>query len=349
MAYRPVLKFALIGFGAVANAFLNLLYEKRNNLPFTPALSGIIFKEHGFRGLQGKPLLLEKFIENKPPLHARKGGVARFIKNLEADVVVELTPLNVQDGEPAAGYLRTALNRGMHVITANKGPIAFHFAELNALARQKNLCMRFSATIGRGLPVFAVQRHAAPTARFLRIRAQLNTTTNYVLARMLEGLPEMQAVAEAQAAGLCEYSPILDLDGRDGAIQCAILANVFMQALTVDEVFRDKFQLRAGEMIKRNLRTTNKVRQIVYIENLEAQVRASVRLQVIGGADQFFHLQADDYAITLESDTCGEITLTAKAPTVHNCAAALLADLCDVYTNGICIQQVRELFEPNAL
>ena len=218
MAHRPVLKFALIGYGALAHAFLELLHRKIESLPFSSAISGIIYKDHGYRGLQGNPLLVEDFITQKPPLHPLKGGVARFIKSIDSDVIFELTPLDVQNREPAASYLRAALNRGNHVITANKGPIAFHLPELLQLARQKKLLLRFGATIGKGLPVFPLQRNTAPTATFLRLRAQLNATTNYVLTRMQEGLPEMQAVAEAQAAGLCEYRPLLVLDGRDGAI-----------------------------------------------------------------------------------------------------------------------------------
>ncbi|KAA3619914.1 MAG: hypothetical protein DWQ05_04095 [Calditrichaeota bacterium] len=345
MAHRPVIKIALVGFGTAAHAFLALLYEKRNLLPFTAAISGVIFKDHGFHGLHGKALLLEKFIETPPPMHSITGGVSRFIKKINADVLLELTPLNIQNGEPAAGYLRAAINRGIHIISSNKGPIAFHFDTLNQLALQNKLCFLFGATIGKGLPVFTLKRYASPTAQFSSIRAQLNSTTNYVLTRMQEGVPEMQAVAEAQAAGMCEYSPHLDLDGWDGAIQSAILANVLMQKLEVEAVFRDKFQSRAGEIIKRTQRSANKVRQIVHIENANNEVKASVRLQVISEGDPFFHLQASDYAITLESDTMGELTLTTKSPTKQNTASALLADLCDIYYRGIKQQKDPELFD----
>ena len=121
-----------------------------------------------------------------------------------------------------------------------------------------------------------------------------------------------------------------------------------MGDLPVAAVVRDNFQ-RAGEIVKRVLRGSGKVRQIVNIENLEARVRASVRLQVISEEDPFYHLHAGDYAITLESDIGGETTIALRSPTIRHSAAALLADLCDVYRNGIRMQQAPELFEDDLI
>lgn len=179
-----------------------------------------------------------------------------------------------------------------------------------------------------------MKRYAAPTVKLTGIRAQLNATTNYVLTRMQDGVPEIQAIAEAQASGLCRNTPQLELDGWDGSIQSAILANVLMREIQVEHVFREKFQQRAPEIIKRTTKNIHKVRQIVNIENLPGEIKASVRLQVISADDPFYHLNADDCAITLKTETMGDLTLTLKTPGKEEIAAALLADLYDIYYRG---------------
>src|SRR2546427_6560159 len=83
--------------------------------------------------------------------------------SLPADVLVEMTPLDPITGEPALSYIRDALTAGMHVVTANKGPIARAYRELEALATRQGRMLRFEATLADCLPVFTLRR--AATAR----------------------------------------------------------------------------------------------------------------------------------------------------------------------------------------
>src|SRR5690242_5122796 len=86
------------------------------------------------------------------------------IRDLPADVVVEITTLEPRTGEPALGYIREALTARMHVVTANKGPIARAYRELEALAQRNGRLLRFEATLADCLPVFTLRRSALPLA-----------------------------------------------------------------------------------------------------------------------------------------------------------------------------------------
>jgi len=53
---------------------------------------------------------------------------------VEHDIVVEVTPTNIKNGEPGLGNIRAALKTGRHVVTSNKGPLALRFTELKEAA-----------------------------------------------------------------------------------------------------------------------------------------------------------------------------------------------------------------------
>ena len=75
----------------------------------------------------------------------------------DADIVIEL----VGGMNPAAEWVRRALESGKSVVTANKQLIAHRGSELLALAQAKGLEVRFEASVAGGIPVL---RAAGPDA-----------------------------------------------------------------------------------------------------------------------------------------------------------------------------------------
>src|SRR5258708_12101481 len=70
-----------------------------------------------------------------------------------ADVLAEATGTNLRDAEPGMSHIRTALSQGIHVITANKGPVALAANSLLQLANQQQVQLRMEATVMSGPPV----------------------------------------------------------------------------------------------------------------------------------------------------------------------------------------------------
>ncbi|MCZ7544598.1 MAG: hypothetical protein M5R40_14235 [Anaerolineae bacterium] len=153
-----------------------------------------------------------------------------FIRACPADLIFEATWLDPHAGQPATDYVRAALRAGRHVVTANKGPVAFAYRELRDQARAHDVGFFFESTVMDGAPVLGVAREGLPGCHVTRIRGVLNSTTNAMLCRMEEGLSYEAALAEMQAAGLAEADPTLDVDGWDSAVKTVVLANVAMGA-----------------------------------------------------------------------------------------------------------------------
>ena len=178
----PEYKLALLGFGNVGQAFIELLLKKKSELTTDPGLSfrvvGIASGSHGRAvNSQGLPLqeLLEFFRSGGSLNEFSSAPIAdsqEFIQACGADALVESTPVNYQTGEPALSYLRNALEAGMHAVTANKGPVVHGYRELTNLARRGGLSFFFESTVMDGTPVFAIHLESVPSFRDTRIDTQ---------------------------------------------------------------------------------------------------------------------------------------------------------------------------------
>src|SRR5262249_15342085 len=111
-----------------------------------------------------------------------------MLERCNADVLFETSPLNPIDGQPAIGYIRAGLARRMHVITANKGPVAFAHRELRDLASRFGVAFRFESSVMDGAPVFNLVEDCLPGANVLGFVGVLNSTTNIILSSMESGL-----------------------------------------------------------------------------------------------------------------------------------------------------------------
>jgi homoserine dehydrogenase len=148
-----------------------------------------------------------------------------LVQKVEADVLCEATPVDTDTGEPGLGCMRAALNKGMHVVTANKGPLVLAYTELTRLACEKGVAFRFCGTVCGGLPAVNLGQRDLVGATISRLEALPNLTTSFILDKMAHGQSYAQALAAAQAQGCAEADPSLDVEGWDAANKLVILAN----------------------------------------------------------------------------------------------------------------------------
>ena len=176
----------------------------------------------------------------------------------DLDVLVE-----VAGGlEPAGGYVRAALERGVSVVTANKALMAEHGNALARLAHEHGADLFYEAAVGGAIPILRALRTSLAGERISRVLGIVNGTTNFILSRMSEeGSDYAAALAEAQALGYAEADPRADVEGADAAAKIAILsALAFGTPLAGEEVAREgitgvrpvdvEFARHAGYVVK---------------------------------------------------------------------------------------------------
>ena len=124
-----------------------------------------------------------------------------------ADLLVEATPLDPHGGRAAIAHLEAGFAHGPDAITVNKGPIAWDYRRLAALAASHGRRLLFEGAVMDGCPVFSLFRSCLPDCRLLGFDAVFNSTTNYILDAMGEGGGFAAALAQVQAAGYAEADP----------------------------------------------------------------------------------------------------------------------------------------------
>jgi len=142
----------------------------------------------------------------------------------DADVIVEL--IGGEDGV-ARTLVERALKAGKHVVTANKALLAYHGAELAALAEEKHVALRFEGAAAGGIPIVKALRESLIAYDVVAVKGILNGTCNYILTQMeATGRAFADILADAQRLGFAEADPTLDIGGGDTAHKLALLASL---------------------------------------------------------------------------------------------------------------------------
>src|SRR5439155_1145410 len=231
-------RILLVGFGNVGREFARLLLERRSELAkvhgLDAAVVGIVTGRHGSveraRGIDLRKAL--RLADAGASLESCGRGVhgrsAEYIRRARADVVIEITPLRIAPRQIGVDHIVAALSGGKHVITANKGPVVYHYRRLKELARTQGLGFRYEGTVMDGAPVFNLFQETLRGIRILSFEGILNSTTNLILSMMEGGRTYEDGVKSARHMGFLETEPAMDLEGWDATVKACLLANVWM-------------------------------------------------------------------------------------------------------------------------
>jgi homoserine dehydrogenase len=335
----PHYKLAFLGFGNVGKALAKLLLRKREDIAqktgVTFTITGIATGSRGFAinpdGIdlsEALDLLASgQTLVSLSTLHAPPPTSLDFIQNCGADLLFETIPVNYETGQPAVDYIRAALELGMHVTTANKGPVVHAYRELTDLAAAKGVKFYFESAVMDGAPVFALFRETLPAARILSFRGVLNSTTNLILTRMEAGESYNEAVAYAQSIGIAETDPSGDVDGWDAAIKVSALATVLMGIPTKPhDVNRTGIWEITPEEIEL-AKARGKRWKLVCEACWEGdQLQTSVAPQMVGIDSPLYGVEGTTSIVQIESDVLGKLSLIEEDPGPHTTAYGLLAD-----------------------
>lgn len=329
------IRIALIGYGNVGQAFARMLIRKSDHIkdkygmePVITAIStgrrgGIILKE----GIDTANLTDDMFNkELKAP---------EIIASGEYDIMVELTPINIMTGQPATDHIRQALELGKHVITANKGPIAWHYRELRDLAASKGVQFKHEATVMDGAPVYNMVKETLMGCRITEVKGILNATTNFILTEMEKGVSYEDAIEEGRKQGFVEADLSMDLDGWDASAKLTALMNVLMDCqITPMDIRRTGI----GEITKEDLDKAaaegKKIKLLCHGWVEDGKPVGVVEPTLVDQNDMAAIMDATMSYVTVNTDLTGEMTMVEHAfePEIDHTAYGVLSDLLRILT-----------------
>jgi homoserine dehydrogenase len=321
------LKLALIGFGNVGRALARLLESQRAAFPFR-----IVAIHTARHGSAFAPDGLPPLPDFGPP--ATSAG--DFLDRAKADAMVELTPLDPATGEPAISHIRAAFARHMHVVTANKGPIAHAYAALRDEAREAGVGFRFESTVMDGAPVFNLVRHTLPAVRVLGFTGALNSTSKIAIEAMRRGRSMEDGIEEARRMGIAEADAAYDIDGWDSAAKTAALANVLMDAQATPQQVSTRGIRRLTPERLMALAAKRKTVCLVSRARLTSTgVSLRVRAEVIDETDILASLRGTSNLLLLHTGLMGTVGIISVAPTVDQTAYGVFSDLVDILRSTV--------------
>ncbi len=326
---NSICNLALLGFGNVGRAFVELLERKRGALREQHGiefrLTGVASRRLGWiadpGGLDVPALLRGQFPA------AASANVRDWIAAARAHVVFETTSLNRHDGQPAIEHLRAALEQGAHAISANKGPVVFAYEELRDLAHARNKRFLFESAVMDGVPIFSMFAETLPAIDVRGFRGILNSTTNVILEQMEAGATLEQAIAKAQALGVAETDPSDDIDGWDAAFKTIALSNVLMQGrLRPGDVRRLGIRELSPEKVQAARARGSAYKLVCQAYRRGNTIVAEVAPKPLPLSDPLAWVQGTSSIIQFETDVFPGLALTEVNGGLDATAYGLLAD-----------------------
>ncbi len=284
----------------------------------------------------GVPLKLVKVadldLERRRPVPVARDllttNAAELLENQDIQIVVEL-----MGGVGAARtFTLEALEKGKHVVTANKALIAHHGNELFEAARRHKRTIAFEASVGGGIPIIKALREGLAGNQIDTIFGILNGTANYVLTRMTEGgLTFEAALGEAQDKGYAEADPTLDIEGMDTAHKLAIVSALsFGTPIHLDQVYVegisaiDPLDIQFGEEFGYQLKLLAIARH--HEGRIEMRVHPTFipRSHILAGVKDAYN------GVHITGNSVGNIMLYGMGAGMLPTGSAIVADLMDL-------------------
>lgn len=254
-------------------------------------------------------------------------NVREWLSAAQADVLLEATSLNVQNGEPAVDHIRAAIEHGAHAITANKGPIVHAYRELRDLAAKHGRQFLFESTVMDGVPIFSFFDQM-PTIQLRSFHGILNSTTNVILSEMENGLSFDEALKKAQELGIAETDASYDIDGWDAAVKTGALVTVLMDfPIKLEEIEREGIRELTGNAVRNARRDGWPFKLVCRAERTATGVKASVRPEKILSTQPMARISGTSNYVYFETDLFPGLAITEENPGVYSTAYGMLADL----------------------
>lgn len=333
------MKLCIIGFGAVGSGVLKVISKKNGMLKEKYGLNieVIAVTDRSGAAIDPEGLDLESLIEikektGKTSMYPECGfsdisGV-EVLEKIDYDCLIEVTPTDIDNGEPARTHMLMALNNGKDVVTSNKGPLSLCFRELVEAADSKGSYFKYEASVGGAMPIINFAHETLAGNSISSVLGILNGTTNYILSRMAnEGSSYAQTLNEAQELGIAETDPTQDVEGIDAACKIVILAN---SVLNMDVSLKDVQIEGISKITPESIELARKEGLLIKLIGEASQDNLEVSPRLVREGSPFA-VDGTLNVATLMTDLADDVTVVGKGAGSIETASAILSDIISIW------------------
>lgn len=323
------MKIAILGLGNVGTNFLKILDESMGTLQKscgTPIeLSYAADSRHLVKIGQGDTL--KKLLEAKA-----SGDISSRFKQVEMDEVLDsgidiLVDMSAasKDGNREKDIYLSAFDKGIHVVTANKSPLALHWPEIVPVAEKKGVRILFESTVAGGVPLFNFIRYTCGPSEVSGFRGIVSLSANFILKMMLDGKTFEEAVKVAQEMGVAEADYTDDTSGLDAARKCVILANaLYGEQLTLKDISYSGIPELSDEDISKH---GNLMKLITEVNRKNGSVELRTGFQKLGEEDYLLTLGESSLGYEISTDNNGILRVSSAEDGPRETASGVMNDV----------------------
>ncbi|WP_349410080.1 homoserine dehydrogenase [Pseudalkalibacillus sp. SCS-8] len=314
------LKVALLGFGTVGSGVYEIIQSQQQRLNEilgrkVEVVAVLIQDEKKQRTIGDKVLVTS--------------DIQRILQFPDLDVVIEA----IVGVEPGYSYLKQVLEKGCHVVTANKELFAHKGAELKALATANQVTVSFEASVAGGIPIIGTLNQLLQGNQITKIEAILNGTSNYILSQIRQKEWSFrEALSAAQTAGYAEANPSNDVDGHDTFFKIIILAELLFR---IKPDWRSIVRKGIRHITSRDIQLAEifgfRIKHVATLVWNDRNVHISVEPKVVSSEHPLYEVEGVDNALVLSGDLVGDIKLQGPGAGKFPTASAIIEDLINIY------------------
>lgn len=308
----------LLGLGTVGQGVVEILEERRD------ALKSLLKEDISIKKI------LVRDIHKKRNIKVSEGILTDDFQDIldeEVDIVIEVT----SDLEQSYRYIVEAMNRGKHIVTANKAIVSKYFEELNELSIKNGVGFLYEASVGGGIPVLKPLKEQIVLNDIDEVQGILNGTCNYILTNMFErDLDYDEVLRTAQELGYAEADPSADVQGHDTLRKLRILATLGLQGkITEEDILLEGIDNINAFDIAQIKRLDSTIKLIGEAKRRGDGFTAVVQPMIIKNDSYFASVNGAFNSVAFKGNNVGELKFYGSGAGKLPTANAILSDVID--------------------
>lgn len=319
---QAVRKIALLGMGTVGGGVYEIIEKQKEEMPFKIGAALEVVKVL----VRNKAKYADRI-----PAEKLTDVWEDVISDDSIDIVVE-----VMGGiEPARTYIKAALEKGKHVVTANKDLMAMHGHELLELAGEHHCDLLFEAAVAGGIPIIRPMKQCLAGNNITEIMGIINGTTNFILTKMKEdGMDFGEALQLATDLGYAEADPTADIEGYDAGRKLAIMASIaFHTSVTFDDVFTEGITKITAKDMRYAKEMGCSIKLLGIAKNTETGIEVKVHPTMIPENHPLAAVNDSFNAVFVHGDAVDDAMFYGRGAGALPTGSAVVGDIMDVARN----------------
>lgn len=319
---QAVRKIALLGMGTVGGGVYEIIEKQKEEMPFKIGAALEVVKVL----VRNKAKYADRI-----PAEKLTDVWEDVIGDDSIDIVVE-----VMGGiEPARTYIKAALEKGKHVVTANKDLMAMHGHELLELAGENHCDLLFEAAVAGGIPIIRPLKQCLAGNNITEIMGIINGTTNFILTKMKEdGMDFGEALQLATDLGYAEADPTADIEGYDAGRKLAIMASIaFHTPVTFDDVFTEGITKITAKDMRYAKEMGCSIKLLGIAKNTETGIEVKVHPTMIPENHPLAAVNDSFNAVFVHGDAVDDAMFYGRGAGALPTGSAVVGDIMDVARN----------------